>query len=75
MSHPVERTSKIVTSVDTLPQAWQFVMAHIESVGPRPSVHISPVTHIAMNGDDYTELFEVAVSGMVTDGTDEGDER
>lgn len=72
MSRPVERTSKIVTSVQTLPEAWAFIMEHIESVGPRPQIHISPITifdasAMTSGSDECEELFEVSVSGMVED--------
>lgn len=63
---PVEETTRYATTVDTLPDAWQFVMAYIDRVGNRPRVTISPITifDAAMDGGDPQELFEVVVSGM-----------
>lgn len=52
--------------VDDLTAAWSFVMGHIDSVGPRPSVSISPVWVIIDSDegeDDCRVEFEVVVSG------------
>jgi hypothetical protein len=66
---PVEITTTYVTSVATLPEAWAFVMEHIDKLGPRPTVRVDPRTIYAVNeiGDDDARgesLFEVLVSGM-----------
>jgi hypothetical protein len=62
VSAPVERTIKYATTVGTLPEAWAFVMAHVDGVGPEPSIHIGPVW---VYGDGLNgRHFEVAVEGM-----------
>lgn len=67
----IERTSKLATTVDTLTDAFAFVMAHVDDVGSAPSVHITPrwwddSNPWADNNPRYR--FEVCVSGMVEDG-------
>lgn len=76
-----EFTAKFATTVDDLTDAWSFVMAHVDDVGPSPQVRINPVFHSsAFNpvcGSDepvtWGRFFEVSVSGMVEqdlDGTE-----
>lgn len=71
MSAPIEVTTKYVTSVDTLPEAWAFVMEYVDRVGPRPQIEIGPVTVFDIRGitdgdpGEGREIFEVTVSGMV----------
>lgn len=55
---PVEMTTKFATLSDSLTDAWAFVMEHVDSVGPDPTISISPVF-----GEE--RLFEVMVRGMV----------
>lgn len=67
---PIEVTTRYATSVDTLTEAWTFVMARVDRVGPEPSIKITPVTSYAWHdmGNDDAEprrFFEVVVSGMV----------
>lgn len=69
MTEPIEITTKYVTSVDDLPAAWTFVMEHLDKVGPKPSIHITPKSIYAWSdmGNESArpiELFEVVVSGM-----------
>jgi len=67
---PIERTQRIATTVETLAEAWAFVMAHIDDVGPDPSVQIDPVWSRPFEADDDAEWprhFSVVVSGMVED--------
>ena len=70
MSTPTERTTRYVTSVTDLGEAWAFVMGHIDMVGPDPTVRIEPkwlVPIAAMGDEDYQSerVFEVLVEGMV----------
>lgn len=69
---PVEVTTRFATTVDDLPAAWAFVMARIDTVGPDPSIKITPVWTISVQdmGDDepddgYPRHFSVVVEGMV----------
>ena len=63
MSAPVEVTTRYATSVDDLPAAWAFVMEHLDSVGPDPSIDIGPLWSSV---DDFNiRRFSVVVSGMV----------
>ena len=55
----VGRTLHLATAVDTLAAAWEFVMAHVDEVGPHPRVAISPYVGL----EDNTTRFDVAVSG------------
>lgn len=85
MGVPVEVTTKYVTSVDTIADAWAFVMSRIDDVGPEPSVSIRPFSSIGVadiidgledqGGEGWARRFEVVVEGMVhepttTEGTD-----
>jgi hypothetical protein len=42
-SRPVEVTTRYATTTETLPEAWAFVMEHLDSVGTDPTIHVSPV--------------------------------
>lgn len=65
MSDPVEYTRRYATSVDTIAEAWQFVMGKVDEVGPRPHIEIIPVVVISMHEDEDEYRFTVVVSGMV----------
>jgi len=66
---PIERTTRIVSTVDELADAWAFVMTHIDEVGDDPSITISPVWSRGadqINDDEpWPRHFSVVVSGMV----------
>lgn len=67
---PIEVTTKYATSVDTLAEAWRFVMTYVDQVGPKPHIRITPLSIYSMAdiGNDDAEpecCFEVLVSGMV----------
>lgn len=76
MTH-VEVTTRYATTVETLPEAWAFVMERVDQVGPRPSIAIRPYTVIsigdALSGrageESPAEAFEVVVSGMVEEAS------
>jgi hypothetical protein len=66
----VEVTTRYATSVDTLADAWAFIMARLDSVGPDPTIRISPCWTISMgdsNDDVPPRHFEVVVEGMVAE--------
>jgi hypothetical protein len=67
---PTEVTIRYATTVDTLTDAWAFVMAHLEHVGPDPSIQITPAWIVSVDatlGDETRppRHFEVVISGMV----------
>lgn len=69
---PIEVTTRYATTVDTLPDAWAFVMAYLDRVGPDPRITINPIHIISVQemyddgpNDDWARRFEVVVSGMV----------
>lgn len=62
---PVEVTTRYATTVPNLPAAWAFVMDRIDTLGPAPSIHISPVWVISDNPDEHGHNFSVLVDGMV----------
>ena len=75
MNAPIEVTTRYATTVDDLPGAWAFVMAHLDhpGVGHDPRITISPIWTYSSDeiGDpDYRapRRFEVVVSGMVHEG-------
>ena len=59
---PIEKTVTYATSVETLPDAWSFVMAHMEMVGVSPTISIRPVWRFSEDKED--QVFEVSVSAM-----------
>lgn len=64
---PVEVTTKYATTCTDLPEAWAFVMEHLDDVGPDPSIEIKPVWTVT-DDTDYADMprhFEVEVSGTV----------
>lgn len=70
MSAPIEITTRYATSVDDLTDAWAFVMDKLDSVGPDPTVRISPIWTFSTADVDTDQRpprrFEVVVEGMVT---------
>lgn len=67
----VERTVKLATQVTTLPDAWAFIMSHIDELGDNPAIAISPMWVFGEDHEPSTRLFEVVVSGMVPQYTEE----
>lgn len=62
----IERTVKLATIVDTIEEAFAFVIEHIDAEGmTAPSVHIGPVWVTPANGwHDLILRYEVSVSDM-----------
>lgn len=65
MRDEVEVTTKYVATVETVQEAFAFVMDKLDSVGDRPQIFINPITAFSADFDDdkCEEFFEVAVSG------------
>jgi hypothetical protein len=65
----VEVTTRYVTVVDHLGEAWTFVMDNLDKVGPDPRVTISPCWVTQWDGigeaPPTSRTFEVMVEGMV----------
>lgn len=65
---PVEVTTRYVTTVDELGDAWAFVMAHLDCLGPDPRIVVKPVwisSPLDMDLDiQVPRRFEVLVEGM-----------
>ena len=70
MSAPIEVTTRYATSVDSLQEAWSFVMDHVDLVGPDPMIKIDPFWSISMDqmGEDVDppRKFGVVVEGMIS---------
>lgn len=68
----VEQSTKFATTVDSLQEAWVFVMEYVALVGPDPEIHISPLWAYDYDEDivrsemGSRRQFEVMVEGMVT---------
>jgi hypothetical protein len=71
---PVEVSTRYATTVESLADAWEFVMSRIDLVGPDPSVTISPYWRVNMDlitmedapeADALPRCFTVVVEGMV----------
>lgn len=66
---PVEYTAKYSQVVDSVQEAFEFVMSHLDKVGPEPSVWIDPAwehDHEEMTGNVISRsVFVVVVSGSV----------
>lgn len=60
---PVEVTTRYVTTVPELTDAFAFVMDRIDTCGADPMVSIRPTWRFDDNGDS-TRFFEVTVEGM-----------
>lgn len=61
----VEKTTKYATSVDSLPEAFAFVMSKIDDLGESPSIYINPIWVYGGDEEGGKRKFEVAVDGMV----------
>lgn len=59
---PVEKTTQYATTVDTLQSAFEFVWDHLDELGGRPQIIISPLEIYFDEG--VQKGFEVAVSNM-----------
>jgi hypothetical protein len=64
---PVEVSTRYATTVETLADAWEFVMTRIDLVGADPGITISPFWRVDMTDPDAeaARLFTVVVDGMV----------
>lgn len=57
----VEVTVRYRTTVDTLSEAWAFVMGHLDGLGPQPYIEIQPVAVVDDIHEEPTDRFEVTV--------------
>lgn len=55
-----EVTTRYATNVNTIPEAWTFIMAQLDNLGPAPSIHITPVWTVDSDNDT---TFDVSVEG------------
>lgn len=67
---PIEKTTRYATTVETLTDAFTFVMEQVDIVGPDPSITITPswtysVHDIDREDHEAPRHFSVVVSGMV----------
>jgi len=68
----VEVTTRYATTVDSLSDAWAFVMERVDTVGPDPRIEISPMwTYGADDVEDGLRRFSVVVDGMVPETRNE----
>lgn len=58
-----ERTVKYATRVDSLPEAWSFIMAHLEELGDAPTISIKPFW-TNLDTEDERVGFDVGVSSV-----------
>lgn len=59
----VEWTSRYVTTVDTIEEAFTFVMTYLDLVGPPPTISIDPI-FLAADEGEHPYQFEVVVEGQ-----------
>ena len=68
---PVEYTARYATAVNSVQEAFAFVMEHLDKLGNDPSVDITPIW-LVIDGENeltgepvhvHVRLFEVSVSG------------
>lgn len=67
---PVEVTKSYASTVESLADAWEFVMDRVDSVGPSPTIAIEPIWSYTLTDteDEPVErarAFSVLVEGMV----------
>ena len=77
---PTEKFVKYSTTVDTMPDAWLFVMDHIDKVGGRASVEIRPISSVTIDHEpwhrsdeepgEWQHYYEVTVYGSDADKED-----
>lgn len=70
MADPIEITTRYATSVDTLTEAWEFVMDHLDALGEHPTIEVKPFHTISVLDLDREDppwewRFGVVVSGTV----------
>jgi hypothetical protein len=73
----IEVTTQRVTTVDSIPEAFAFIMEWLDAAGPEPRIEINPFTDMAtgiaslVEGDEDAELFptrfEVKIVHMVVE--------
>lgn len=83
MSDPVEITTRFATNVEAMSDAWAFVMARIDRVGPDPTIYIKPVWVYPLVEMEMIEIgqmpqavrrFEVVVQGSGVEETEQPEE-
>lgn len=73
----IEITTKRVTTVDSVQEAFAFIMEHLDEVGDQPRIEIDPFTDLGagivqMFEDPEADLlgvvrFEVSITNMVVE--------
>jgi hypothetical protein len=65
MSDEVAVTTRYAMWVNEMPQAWAFVMEHLDLVGPDPSVKITPHMAVRVGAEDEEprRRFSVVIEG------------
>lgn len=72
--HPIEVSVSYGTFVETIAEAWAFVMEHVDHVGDEPTVEIHPQWLFPEDDQDSPiDGFSVAVSGSVEVKGSQGD--
>ena len=61
---PIEIVSKYLTTVETMSDAWEFVMEYIDELGDEPTVEIHPCWGVD-DDDSETCHFHVMVEGCI----------
>lgn len=66
---PVEITTKYATTVETLQDAFVFIMQYVDALGTDPFIKITPIHSYSMSDMDMEDppckhFFEVMVSSM-----------
>lgn len=78
----IEITTKRVTTVDSVQEAFAFIMEHLDEVGDQPRIEIDPFTDLGagivqMFEDPEADLlgvvrFEVSITNMIVEGRASG---
>lgn len=66
MTAEVEYTLNIATEVDTLTEAWTFIMEHVDGLD-RPAICIRPCSRSEDGGVEWVQIFEVELCGRPKD--------
>lgn len=67
----VEKTVEYRKAVETVPDAFAFIMSYLDELGDEPSIHITPAHIYNEESEDTYDGFYVVIQGVTAEGETE----